>query len=97
VKPTRPTWRHANIGPLRVRCTELLRLREYVQHLEDLRSGMQEHLEDLRSGMQEGGAVFGGISLTLDRRRHQPLHVGPLLPNGNSAAHQRPAGRKPGR
>ena len=81
----RPTWRHADIAPLRVRYAELLRLREYVQRL-----------EGLRSGVHEGGAVLGGISLTLDRRRQQPLHVGPLLPNGNSAAHRHRVARKPG-
>jgi hypothetical protein len=86
VKSIRPTWRHADIAPLSVRYAELLRLREYVQRL-----------EGLRSGLHEGGAVLGGISLTLNRRRQQPLHVGPLLPNGNSAAPPRHAGRKPGK
>jgi hypothetical protein len=85
VKSIRPTWRHADIAPLRVRYAELLRLREYVQRL-----------EGLRSGVHEGGPVLGGISLTLDRRRQQPLHVVPLPPNGNSAEHLRRGGRKPG-
>jgi hypothetical protein len=86
VKSIRPTWRHADIAPLRVRYAELLRLRECVQRL-----------EGLRRDLHEGGAVLGGISLTLDRRRQQPSHVGPLLPNGNSAAPPRRAGHKPGR
>jgi hypothetical protein len=37
MKPIRPTWKNAEIAPLRVRYAELLRLREYVQRLEGLR------------------------------------------------------------
>ena len=37
MKPIRPTWKRADIAPLRVRYAELLRLREYVQRLEGLR------------------------------------------------------------
>ena len=80
------TEKQVDAPSLRLRYAELLRLREYVQRL-----------EGLRSGVHEGGPVLGGISLTLDRRRQQPLHVVPLLPNGNSAVHPLRAGHKPGR